>query len=52
MARPRYAVGDATAKEQIIEVFWKLLEDEPFDRMTVRSVVLAADVNKNSSPTA
>lgn len=48
MARPRYAAGDATAKEQIIEVFWKLLEDEPFDRMTVRSVVLAADVNKNT----
>ncbi len=47
MARPRYAVGDATAKEQIIEVFWKLLEDEPFDRMPVRSVVVAADVNKN-----
>ncbi|MBE6484290.1 MAG: TetR/AcrR family transcriptional regulator [Actinomycetaceae bacterium] len=48
MARPRYAQGDPRGPERFINAFWQVLATKPYERMTVRDVVAAADMNKNS----
>ena len=48
MGRPRYAKGDATARDRLAEAFWAQLETMPFERMTARSVAAAAGVNHDT----
>lgn len=48
MGRPRYAEGDATARDRLAEAFWSQLEATPFEQMTARGVAAAAGVNHNT----
>lgn len=48
MSRPRYADGEPTARERMVKAFWALLEDGPFNFITVSHIVKAARVNRNS----
>ena len=48
MARPRYATGDPTARDRLIEAFWSLLGDRPYTKLSVVDVVRTARVNKNT----
>ncbi|AWE41706.1 TetR/AcrR family transcriptional regulator [Actinobaculum sp. 313] len=48
MGRPRYAPGDPHGPERFINAFWQVLARKPYERMSVRDVVAAAEMNKNS----
>lgn len=48
MARPKYAVGDQTAKEKLAAAFWRLLADKPYAKLSALDVVREAGINKNT----
>lgn len=48
MARPRNDAGGASAKERMQEAFWGLLEEKPFDQMTLAELSRKAHVNHNT----
>ena len=48
MSRPKYEPGAKTARDQVIESFWALLERKPYEKMGVREIIRAAEVNKNT----
>lgn len=48
MARPAYKDGDITAKELLVLTFWGMLEKMPFEKISVRGIIAASGVNKNT----
>ena len=48
MARPKTISGAPTACDRMVAAFWELLEEKPFERITVRELAARAGVNKNS----
>lgn len=48
MARPRYERDEQTARQRIIEAFWRMVEDGPYDKVYVRELVRESGVNKNT----
>lgn len=48
MARPKYDAGAPTAKERIAGAFWSLMEQMPYDEITLAAITKAADVNHNT----
>lgn len=48
MARPRYEAGDASARDRIIDAFWKALAETPFSKLSALGIARAAGVNKNT----
>lgn len=48
MARPKYGRGEQTARERIVETFWRMVEDGPDEKVGVRGLVRASGVNKNT----
>lgn len=48
MARPRYQRDEQTAREKIVEAFWRMVEDGPYDKVSVRGLVRESGVNKNT----
>lgn len=48
MARPRYEAGQTTARETIVQTFWRLLTVKPFSKTSVRELVHESGVNKNT----
>ena len=45
MARPRYQRDEQTAREKIVEAFWRMVEDGPYDKVSVRGLVRESGVN-------
>lgn len=48
MSRPRYEPGSKMARERIVDSFWKLLSCKPYEKLSVRELIRAAEVNKNT----
>lgn len=48
MARPKRVDGMPTAKEAIEAEFWKLYEERPLEKISVKEVCEAANVNKTT----
>lgn len=48
MGRPRYAANDVRARQKLINAFWQILERVPYEQITARQIVAAANVNKNT----
>jgi len=48
MGRPRYAANDVRARQKLINAFWRILEQVPYEQITARQIVAAANVNKNT----
>lgn len=48
MARPNYKPGEQTADERILEAFWALLAEKPYDRISVGDVASRAEVSRNT----
>lgn len=48
MARPSYQRDEQTARERIVEAFWRMVEDGPYDKVSVRGLVRESGVNKNT----
>lgn len=48
MARPSYQRDEQTARERIVEAFWRMVEDGPCDKVSVRGLVRESGVNKNT----
>lgn len=48
MARPRYEDDVPTARERIEDAFWELLEEMPYDEITLAAITRKANVNHNT----
>lgn len=48
MARPKYVEGQADAKQKLVDAFWDALEQDPFEKITVKQITGLAGVNKNT----
>ena len=48
MARPKYERDEQTARDRIVEAFWRMVEDGPYDKVSVRGLVRESGVNKNT----
>lgn len=48
MARPRKDSEGPSARERIIDAFWSLLEETPFDQITVSALLRRAGVSPNT----
>lgn len=48
MARPRKDQAGPDARTRIIDAFWKMLEEGPYDHITVRALASKAQVNHNT----
>jgi AcrR family transcriptional regulator len=48
MARPRYGEGDARARERIVDAFWEMLGEMPYEQMRVLALCRRAGLNKNT----
>lgn len=48
MARPKYKKGEPTARERIEDAFWELLEEMPYEEITLAALTRAAGVNHNT----
>lgn len=48
MGRPRYEMGDATARDRIVAAWWSMLARVPLQDLTVRGVSSEAGVNHNT----
>ena len=48
MARPKYEHDEQTAKDRIVEAFWRMVEDGPYEKIGVRGLVRESGVNKNT----
>lgn len=48
MARPRNDQGGPDARTRIVDAFWTMLEEGPYDRITVRGLAAKARVNHNT----
>lgn len=48
MGRPRYEMGDITARDRIVAAWWSMLASEPLQNLTVRGVSSEAGVNHNT----
>lgn len=48
MARPKKGSGITPAREQIIETFWRLVDERPLSEITVSSVVQLAGCNRTT----
>lgn len=48
MARPKYQRDEQTAREKIVEAFWQMIEDGPYEKVSVRGLVRESGVNKNT----
>ena len=48
MARPKYTEGDVQALDKLEQAFWEALEQTPYAKMSVRGIVAAAGLNKNT----
>lgn len=48
MARPRKDQAGPDARTRIIDAFWEMLEEGPYDHITVRALASKAQVNHNT----
>lgn len=48
MARPKVTNEQDQARQKIIDVFWQLLEKEPYSKISVREIAGRAGVNHNT----
>ena len=48
MSRPKYTDYESTATARIKTAFWILLEETPFNNMTMQGLASKADVNRNT----
>lgn len=48
MARPKMTNEDEQARQKMVDVFWDLLEKEPYSKITVRQIAGLAGVNHNT----
>ena len=48
MGRPRASEEGPSARERIEGAFWELLEERPFEELTVTDIAAAAHVNRNT----